>query len=320
MKNKLIKVLSIQSESYNQWRMFAYIIRELTRLKCNYYVKDGNIYATKGIAKKYPCIVSHIDTVHSIVEDLTVLEINGNLTGFNAITMQQTGIGGDDKVGIFIALQCIDKFDIIKSVFFRDEEVGCNGSYDSDFAFFDDCKFILQCDRKGNKDFITNASGVQLSNKDFQNDISHILKKHKYSLNAGMMTDVMALKESGVQCSMANISCGYYNPHCENEYVNINDVYNCLSLVIGIISFLKKSYYCKYEYLQPVYKKSNRFNSSLEPYYFGQDDGFEHYAEMKNVEQNCECCEEKALLTYVSDFNIEMCNKCIKDYIKPYGT
>ena len=234
-KSKLIEILSIQSESYNQWRMFAYIIRQCKRLNVDYYVDGGNIYITKGITENYPCIVAHMDTVHDIVEDLTVIEINGNLTGFNASTMEQTGIGGDDKVGIFIALQCLELFDNIKLAFFRDEETGCEGSYNADFDFFNDCNFVLQCDRKGNGDFVTNAGGIELSSSEFQADILPVLSGFGYKYANGMMTDVMALKECGINCSMANISCGYYNPHCCNEFVNLQDVENCLLMVQTIV-------------------------------------------------------------------------------------
>jgi len=109
MENKLIEVLSIQTESYNQFRMFAYIIQQLKKLQCEITVVDGCIYAVKGYADTYPCIVSHMDTVHDICEGLTVVKVGNNLTAINPVTMQQTGIGGDDKVGVYIALQAIEK-------------------------------------------------------------------------------------------------------------------------------------------------------------------------------------------------------------------
>ena len=234
MINKLTDVLSVQSASYDQWRMFAYIIRQAQEY--DFYVHDGNIYIEKGDALQKPCIVAHMDTVHNIVEDLSIIDIDGKLTGFNKVQMTQTGIGGDDKVGIFIALECLHHFDNIKVAFFRDEEVGCVGSGLADMPFFDDCTFVLQCDRKGNKDFITNASGTELSSSIFQKTIKKTIKKYGYSFANGMMTDVMTLKQNGLKVSCANISCGYYNPHCENEYVVVDDVMNCLSMVMDIIS------------------------------------------------------------------------------------
>ena len=83
--------------------MFAFIIRKISGMpNVSFFVQDGNIYITKGEAKNYPCVVAHMDTVHKIVEDLYVLQVGHKLTGFNRIKMEQTGIGGDDKVGIFI--------------------------------------------------------------------------------------------------------------------------------------------------------------------------------------------------------------------------
>ena len=246
---KLKEVLSVQTSSYEQFRMFAYIVRQLQTIPdTEYYTTNGNLYVQRGKGLgKYPCIVAHMDTVHDIVEDLYPVEIDGNITGFNRVTMEQTGIGGDDKVGIYIALECLREFDNIKVAFFRDEEVGCLGSYEAHMDFFSDCKFVLQCDRRGDGDFITSASGVELSSDDFQRDVLPIISGYGYTFASGMMTDVMALKENGIRCSVANMSCGYYNPHTPQEYVNVWDVENCLDMCKTIIRYCTKSYKHKYK-------------------------------------------------------------------------
>ena len=322
-KKKLIEVLNIQSESYNQFRMFSYIIRQLKKIGCKYYTYNGCIYATKGETNLYPCIVSHMDTVHNIEENLTPIEVNGNIIGFNTVTMEQIGIGGDDKVGIFIALECLNNFDNIKAVFFRDEETGCEGSYSPDEYFFNDCNFILQCDRRGNSDFINVANEVELSSKKFQNDIKGILKSYNYTFTNGMMTDVMALKENGILCSMANISCGYYNPHSCNEYVNINDVEMCLNLVNSIIIKLYGiDYPCKYSpYIPPKKDKEltdwyNVGNKGLKIIDYDYWDIESKYR--KKAETNCECCEEVGELEYIPEFNMDICEKCINQYVTYY--
>lgn len=255
----LKEILSIQSTSENQWRMFAYIIRHLSVLDdTNYYVDDGNIYITKGDAREYPCVVAHMDTVHDIVEDLTPIEIDGKITGFNRVTMEQTGIGGDDKVGIYIALKCLEIFDNIKVAFFRDEEIGCVGSYGADMDFFKDCMYVLQCDRKGNSDFIVNGAGVELSSDEFIKAVEPLLFGYGYSTAFGSITDVVALKENGLGVSVANISCGYYNPHMAEEYVVIRDVENCLALVVSIIATLDK----RYVHDVPVYEQPKYWSGS----------------------------------------------------------
>lgn len=307
---RLIEVLTVQSETYNTFRMFAYIVRFCKRNNLSFYNDDGNIYITKGEAILYPCIVAHTDTVHDICEDLTVLNVGGNLTGFNRARMQQTGIGGDDKVGIFIALECLLKYDCIKVAFFRDEETGCEGSYNADMSFFNDCSFVLQCDRKGKKDFITSASGVELSGKDFQTDVKPFLKSHKYKFENGMMTDVMALKESGLPCSCANISCGYYNPHCTNEFVNIKDVFGCLSLVCNIIENLgQNSYYHKYESIGR-WKDYGKYDIAWNEAKKDEKSGFGD-----DLYEECTSCGNITLDTeYCRDFNCWLCTDCFQQW------
>lgn len=311
MLNKLKQVLQIQSASYNQYRMFAYLIRQAKKLNCSYYVDNGNIYITKGVANTYPCIVAHMDTVHDITSDLTILEVKGNLMGYNALTMQPTGIGGDDKVGIFIALQCLEKFEVIKVAFFRDEEIGCGGSYEGDFTFFENCGYVLQCDRKGYGDFVTVAGGVNLSSKSFQNAVRSTIKKYRYKICVnGGMTDVMALREIGVGCSMANISCGYYRPHCEDEYVSIANVTLCMHMVFEIVGNLQgSSYPCEHE------KKSySKYSTKL------WDSKFDNLTSSVNVwgdnmkAKQCDYCMDIAHTEYCHEYHMELCKKCAKDW------
>lgn len=319
---KLKEVLAIQTYSKQQWRMFAYIVRKVKEIpNCVLYTNEGNIYITKGKATNYPCVIAHMDSVHKIEKDLTVVELpNGTLTGFNCIEMEQTGIGGDDKVGIFIALESLKHFDNIKVAFFRDEEIGCVGSYEADLTFFEDCNYVLQCDRQGNKDFITDACGVILSGVDFQKDLGAILYDHNYDFHYGGMTDVMALKELGVKCAMANMSCGYYNPHSYSEYVSIKDVKNCLDMVFKIISSLTKSYI--YEYKEKTIKKYNThytpkhksFNR-VDWWYGDNEEELDDNSDFHDAIDECECCAEYNKLYFVSDYNMDMCEKCIDSYV-----
>jgi tripeptide aminopeptidase len=311
-KDQLIKTLSVQAESYNQWRMFAFIVRQLKEMECDFHVDDGCIYITKGDAETYPCIVAHMDTVHKIEKDLSIIQCGNNLTGFDSTTMTQTGIGGDDKVGIFIAMECLKHFDNIKAVFFRDEEVGCDGSYGADMQFFKDCGFVLQCDRRGNTDFITNASGIPLSSNEFMNDIKPIIFGYGYDFANGMMTDVMALKENGLRISAANISCGYYNPHEANEYVNINDVENCLDMVKDIIQYLGETRY-KHKYQRKKKEYNIKMWDDIDTYGRLSRSSFFDIPEKPAY---CGCCGEKANhLRYVKDYRIEMCDTCVSSFL-----
>lgn len=253
-KSLLKELCQIQTVSGNTDDMKYFIIEYLSAMGVNSYEDAaGNLYCNQHL-KDVPCIVSHIDTVHDIVSDLSVYECNNRWTGINEDTMKATGIGGDDKVGIYIALHLLKTHDI-KAAFFVDEETGCDGSLASDAEFFKDCLYILQCDRRGNKDFVTDISGP-ISSKKFQHDILYILNEYGYKFTSGMMTDVLALSQKNIGVSMANMSCGYYNPHQANEYIDLDDVENCLNMVNDLFYVVRERYPHKYKSTWNIEKHS----------------------------------------------------------------
>ena len=241
---KLMKLVTIQSESYNTVNMQKQIMNIVQSIGGCAISHDeyGNIYVVKGVAETYPTMVCHIDTVHSIEKGkIVAADIAGNIVAFNSSTMEQVGTGGDDKVGIHITLELLKKHEYMKAAFFLDEEVGCVGSSAANFKFFDNSRYVLECDRKGYGDFVNKISGVQLTNDSFEKDIKQILSNYDYSLSSGGMTDVqeIALNSKAV---CANMSCGYYEPHTDQEYININDVILTFQLCDDLFTRIKKQY------------------------------------------------------------------------------
>lgn len=231
--------MSIQSASYDSVYMERFIRRRIKKLGLK-YTEDayGNIYVTKGDTDVFPTMVCHIDTVHSVNPDVRVFKTENKMFAMDTASMTQYGIGGDDKVGVYITLQLLEKFDNFKAVFFKDEEVGCVGSGKANFKYFDDSSFVLQCDRKGNTDFVNSISGVQLYDDKIQKLISPILKHYKRTETTGGLTDVLSIAENNT-VQVANLSCGYYNPHMDDEYINIDDVFNTTILCYQILSATK---------------------------------------------------------------------------------
>lgn len=234
---QLIKVLQIQSYSGRFRHMSRFIFKELEGMGLKPYRDQvGNIYVVKGNAEVYPSMVCHIDTVHMYNPNYEVHQTKDKLFAIDTKNCHRLGIGGDDKVGIFITLQMIKKHDNFKAVFFVDEEIGCVGSSQCDFTFFEDCSFVLECDRKGDKDFVSKISWGKLYSDDFSEAIKPVLTKYGRLEVDGGMTDVLMIAESTDVC-VANMSCGYYSPHTDNEWVSISDVYDtymmCLELFEG---------------------------------------------------------------------------------------
>lgn len=245
---RLIELYNIASPSGKEKRMAKYIMTELKKMgvTCR---KDntGNIYAVKGHADTYPCVVSHVDEVHHnktgnygayVVADEIVI-------GYDHQRKCQTGIGADDKNGIWICLKMLERFKNMKCAFFVGEETGCIGSSRADMDFFNDCRFVIQCDRKGNRDMVTQISGTALCSDEFISAVEP--EKYGYAECAGLMTDVYTLKTRGLPVSCINLSCGYYNPHTGTENTILGDLMKCYRFVCHIIRTHRKVSEHKFE-------------------------------------------------------------------------
>ena len=202
---------------------------------------NGNLFITKGDAENYPCVVAHLDQVQNVhSSDFAVIESGGVLFGYSAANKRQEGLGADDKNGIFIALKCLQRYDDIKVALFRGEEVGTVGSSECKLDFFENCRYLTQCDRRGASDMITNISGGQICSDEFIKNVN--AANFGYTPASGMLTDVATLSDRGVNLSCINLSCGYYKPHTDEECTVIADLINCYNFVCWIIENLQSVY------------------------------------------------------------------------------
>jgi tripeptide aminopeptidase len=259
----LMRILKIQSVSGETGNMTRQITEECLRLGANVVIDEGNVYAVKGKAEVYPCIVAHTDTVHEIINSrrYKVKQKDGRIYGWDRWMHRPTGVGGDDKCGIAIALHCLKELPACKVAFFRDEEIGTVGAKLAKMEFFDDCAFVLQADRKGHDDFVSNAGGVELFDEEFQTATRGLLHEFDFQLYTwGSLTDVMTLKEKGLDVVAVNISAGYYNPHREDEYIVVRDLLRSAALMLRLCEELG--------YKRWLHKSAPRFSSyNYQSYY-----------------------------------------------------
>lgn len=179
--------------------------------------QTGNIYITKGDSESYPCLCAHMDQVQDFHPlDFTCVETDEVIFGYSPKMRKQCGLGADDKNGLFIALSCLQEYGVLKCAFFVGEEIGCVGSSNADMEFFKDCRFCVQIDRRGSSDMVTSISR-QICSEDFIKAAR--AEDYGYAPSNGLMTDVEALHENGVGVSCINLSCGYYAPHTDEEYI-----------------------------------------------------------------------------------------------------
>lgn len=240
----LKKLYEIHSPSGNENRIKRFIKRYIRKNIPSVTIesdKTGNLYITKGRALEYPCIIAHLDQVQeSHSADFKAIEAEDIIIGYSVNNRTQEGLGADDKNGCWVALKSLARFDNLKVAFFVQEEIGCVGSSKAEMRFFDDCRFVIEPDRRGNSDFISSIGWNSLCSDEFINDVG--FGAFGYKEQTGAMTDILALKEQGLPISCCNLSCGYYQPHTDQEFTVKADLQNCLNLVYHIIENCTRVY------------------------------------------------------------------------------
>jgi len=237
----LKEILSLPSISSNESMVRDYILEFAENNQILSTVDHkGNVYLTKGSEKMtsgeyYPCVVSHMDTVHRshieyIInkERLDIVEDDGKLTARHPNTDKQTGIGGDDKCGVYVCLEMFNKFDVLKGAFFVEEEIGMRGSREADDKFFENVGYAIQFDAPSDNWISEVCSGVKLFDQEFKEEITQTLNESGYTkFSIDPFTDVNQLATK-YDFNCLNLGCGYYRQHTDSEYVVIEEVSNSL--------------------------------------------------------------------------------------------
>lgn len=253
----LKKVLSIPTKSRKEGIMVEFLANYFTEKKYNFYLDEYfNIYVTKQKSKNvkyFPCVVSHMDTVHNLDTINIAEEFLLNAQGESKLSYkaynnsgEPTGIGGDDKCGVFACLELLETIPNIKAAFFVSEEIGCIGSLNCDKQFFENVGYAIQFDAPENWMITEFCFGQKLFDKtgSFYNLCEPILKESmpNHILQSHPYTDVYSLRKL-FDFSCINFSVGYYDYHTKDEYVVIEDVFNSISVGKQLIENLGEELY-----------------------------------------------------------------------------
>jgi tripeptide aminopeptidase len=246
---KLKAILEVPSKTGQEQRLVAFLEDYLSKEGYDYFSdKKGNIYVTKGKADSYPLVLAHTDTVHQINDIVAKEEMKPNTKGEIKLALKgydkkgkPSGIGGDDKAGVFICLELLEKFDTIKVFLPVSEETGCHGS---EYAmknhkdFFKDVGYAIMFDSPENNSLSYSLMGNKLNNDDgeFRQLTEESIRSHgidKWQHHP--YTDAMVIREQ-FDIACLNLAAGYYQYHTANEYVIIEDVENAINLGTEIIT------------------------------------------------------------------------------------
>lgn len=140
----------------------------------------------------------------------------------------RTILGADDKAGMVVILNMIEKRIPGLYYFFIGEEVGCIGSglladnWES-FTHKDTIKKVISFDRRGTKSVITHQLYGRCCSDNFADELSHRLNfsggLELEPDDSGIMTDSAKFIELVPECT--NISVGYYKEHTFTESQDI---------------------------------------------------------------------------------------------------
>lgn len=267
----LKKVLSIPTHTHQEDLMVDFLCEWFRENDIEYSVDEYmNVYAIKQTGELpdnfyFPCVIAHTDTVH-LIEPIEVREeMRPNAHKEMKLALKAyndkgapTGIGGDDKCGVFACLELLKEMDNLKAAFFVAEETGCHGSRMADERFFENVGYVIQFDAPENWMITETCFGAKLFDRDgeFFDKCNQVLTENMNDKMRYMVhpyTDVYALKTK-FDFSCINFSIGYYNYHTRHEYVIVEDTFNGIEMGKKMIELLGYKKYRK------SLEKSERFN------------------------------------------------------------
>ncbi len=219
--------------------------------------QDGFVYH-KGTFPVLLC--AHLDTIHKSLPQ-TLVYANGTLSS-------PQGIGGDDRCGIYMIFKILEKYDC-SVVFLEDEEIGCVGA--RHFAYSSVCreikkennlKYIIEFDRKGNNHAVT----YDCDNKEFDSFITKEFFKKEY----GTCSDISYIAPE-LEIAAVNLSCGYYQEHHLEEWVNLEEME---TIIVEAMKILKRTEKLEkpFEYIKSKTSYKGRYN-----YGYGYDYDYDDY-------------------------------------------
>ena len=210
LKNKLQSLVILTEEELKN-----YLYNELQRYYSldSIYLLDGGILV-KGNDKI--TLVSHMD-IHPIID---IEHKEKKLLSFLNTVYCKTGIGGDDRCGVLVILELLERGYRPNIIFTEKEEVGRVGvrklidnHLDLLIDITKDSPYLMGLDRKGFNEVVFYGC----DNKEF---INFLLNEYHLDYNVGSFSDVSSLGPS-LNKAICNISVCYYSAHSENEYVNL---------------------------------------------------------------------------------------------------
>lgn len=222
-------------------------------------------------------LVAHMDTVFKQPAAELFYDRQKN------VMWSPTGMGADDRAGVFSIIKIIEAGFRPHVIFTTDEEIGCVGSNELSYhpCPFEDLRFIIQLDRRGANDCVF----YECDNQEFEKYIEDF----GFVTNFGSFTDICELcprwKVAGV-----NLSIGYRDEHTTSEILFVGQMLNTIEKVKKILS---ETNIPSFKYIPSPYSYVGRGWGNYYPPYPGEEDEYiptdADWAAWDMVQTQCKC-------------------------------
>lgn len=153
-----------------------------------------------------------------------IVEEKGKISGKGKYRV----LGGDDKCGIFLALEIARNTEMpLKLLFTVGEELGCLGIKQfvkTSPEWFKNVAYSITIDRRGGDNLLSSQLGVRSCTRKFAAELAMagIMESIPVKIEDGSVADVIYIRE--LVKDAVNISAGYHNAHDEDEFIIWSEV------------------------------------------------------------------------------------------------
>ena len=244
MRTDLLKrILAVPTCSRREHRMVEFLlqhVRERGAERCGVATVDrwNNVLIVKGSGGDVPCAGAHIDTIQGW-DEIEIVEQDGLLLGFDG-QGNRRGTGGDDKYGVAVCLELLERFQHIVVALFAREEIGYVGAQNADAGFFGRVGYALEFDAPATGLISYSAGGLRLFENagQFIQTAMPVLRRFGFThFQSHPFTDLTGHRRR-FTFSCINASCGYHDWHRDDEYVSVAEVETTIEMATELIAAL----------------------------------------------------------------------------------
>ena len=201
--------------------------------------KDGFLFAKGNLPV---LLLAHLDTVHKEVPQAICVDAD------KGVVMAPNGIGGDDRCGVYMISELVRELKC-SVLLLEDEECGTIGAgkfckYYPNIKKLPKFNYLIEMDRKGKNDCVF----YSCDNTEF----TEFIEGFGWKTEHGSCSDISKIAPH-LKTAAVNLSSGYYNPHCSNEYIVLSEVQENIERIAKMIETKSKHF----EYVEKKYTYTN---------------------------------------------------------------